>query len=55
MKNWYKSRTIWYAILTGVAGIVAAFATEYPEITVLASIKAVAVFVLRVITNESIK
>lgn len=30
MKEWYKSRTLWLAVIQGIAGIVIAWQVEFP-------------------------
>jgi hypothetical protein len=30
-KDWYKSRTLWIAVVTGIIGIVGAFGVAIPE------------------------
>lgn len=55
MKNWYKSKTIVIAILTGVLGIVVAFETQYPEVGIFAIVKSVVDIALRFITSEAVK
>ena len=32
MKKWYLSKTIWLAILQGIAGVLAAYGSENPDI-----------------------
>lgn len=52
MGNWYKSRTIWFAILQAIAGIIVVFSTEYPEIGYIATAKSVIDILLRVVTTQ---
>lgn len=57
IKEWYKSRTIWVAILQAVLGITLAFGVEYPEINTVGGVlvlKSVLDMVLRYITTEPI-
>lgn len=54
-KSWYKSKTIWYAIITGIGGIVATFATQYPDVGALAFANSIFVLLLRVMTEDGIK
>lgn len=55
LKDWYKSKTIWVAILQGVAGLVVAFSTEYPEAGGLLLVKSLVDFGLRMFTNKAVK
>lgn len=55
MKQWYQSRTLWYAILSGLAGVLAVLMTSYPEIGWLAITNAAIVAVLRAITTNPVK
>ena len=52
MKKWYQSKQIWYAIVTGLAGVVASFQAEYPEITYIALGNSFLVVVLRMLTDK---
>lgn len=54
-KRWYRSKTIWYAIVTGIAGIVAAVQNQYPDIAVLATINSLATILLRTFTAGEIR
>ena len=54
MKKWYQSKTIWYAIITGMAGIIAVFQTQYPEIGALAVANSIITVILRALTTSSI-
>ncbi len=54
-KPWYKSRTIWYAIITGISGSVEAFHTQYPELALLSLINMLLIVALRTITTTQIQ
>lgn len=54
IKKWYQSRTMLLAILQGLSGVVVVFATEYPELGILAIAKSFIDAGLRSITTESI-
>lgn len=54
-KKWYKSRTVQIAILTGIIGVVTALQTEYTEVGVLVSIKALLDIALRFITTAPVE
>jgi len=55
MKDWYKSKTIWFAILTGVAGVITAFTAQFPEVGWLITLASFVNVVLRFITSKEIK
>lgn len=55
IKNWYKSRTVILAIFQAVLGVVAVFATEYPELGGVVIFKSILDFVLRYVTSKPIK
>ena len=55
MKKWYLSKTIILAILTGAAGVVVAFETQYPGVGTLMIIKAVIDVGLRFVTTSAIE
>ncbi len=55
MKNWYQSKTIWFAILTGAVGIVTSFSTQYPDVGWLVTIGSVINVILRLVTSEPIQ
>ena len=54
MKKWYTSKTIWLAVLTGVAGILQVLNANY-ELASIAMLYAVAQTILRFLTTEPIK
>lgn len=53
--KWYQSKTIKVAIVTGCIGIVTAFSTQYPELGLLISAKAVLDILLRLITTTTVE
>lgn len=55
IKDWYKSKTVWVAVLQAVAGIVVAFVAEYPEVGGILVLKSSLDILLRVITSEPLK
>ena len=57
-KDWYKSRAIWIAIATSVAGIITAFVAEYPvlqSVGVLMLLKGLVDVFIRLDTFQGIK
>ena len=54
-KQWYHSRTIWFAVFKGIAGVLLVAATEYPEIGGLVSFSALVDALLRLDTTKEIK
>ena len=54
-KQWYKSKTIIIAIITGISGIVVAFESTYPGIGLIIIVKAVLDIALRYVTTNPIK
>jgi len=54
-KEWYKSKLIWYAIVSGVAGIITAVQSQYPDIAGLALANSLVVAFLRMLTTTEIK
>lgn len=54
-KKWYNSRTIWFAVLTGVLGVVMAFQTQYPDIGIFSVLVGVINTILRMQTTTQIK
>ena len=55
MKKWYNSKTIWIAVIQALAGIVAAFVYQYPEIGLLLVVKSGVDITLRLITEMPVK
>ena len=58
MKPWYKSWTVWVAILQGFAGVLAAIVATDPNMKAaggLATLKAAIDLVLRIKTTEGIQ
>jgi|TARA_Y100000310_G_scaffold323878_1_gene384925 hypothetical protein len=53
-KRWFQSKTIGLAILQGVAGVVAAFATEFDTVGWVVVIKSVVDIALRYYTKEPV-
>ena len=53
-KKWYQSKMIWLAVVQGIAGIVTAVATEFPEIGGLAVVKSVMDIALRAVTKSPV-
>lgn len=54
MKQWYTSKTLWYAILSGLAGVLTVLMTSYPDLGWLAIANAAIVAILRALTNTRI-
>jgi hypothetical protein len=54
MKPWYNSKTIQYAILSGIALVVTSFATQYPEIGYFGVANTVITMILRWYTTEQL-
>lgn len=54
-KKWYQSRTIWYAVATGVAGLIAAIHAQYPDLAVAASVNTVIAIILRMMSSSEIE
>lgn len=55
IKKWYQSKTIRIALIQAIAGLLAVFASEYPELGVIAVIKSFVDILLRFTTEEKIK
>lgn len=55
MKNWYKSKTVWVAILMGVTGVITAMETQFALPGILLSVKAVIDLWLRANTTTGLK
>lgn len=53
-KPFWKSKTIWLAVLQGVLGIVVAFTTEYPMVGALLLLKSSLDMFIRVLTETPI-
>lgn len=53
-KPWYKSKLLWYATLTGLAGALAILTQQYPTEGKLALLNAVIVGLLRFVTAQPI-
>lgn len=54
-KPWYRSKVIWYAILSGVATIVTAFMAQYPEMAILGTINTIVTIGLRLVSTQTIQ
>lgn len=54
-KKWYLSKTIWLAVLQGLAGVVLAVLSIHPELAWALILKSVIDFVLRQFTEMPIK
>lgn len=54
LKSWYTSKTIWYAVLTGIAGVVTAIQVDNPDIGLLTTINALITIALRLISDKGI-
>lgn len=50
-KPWYKSWIIWYAIISGIAGLVASLTSQFPDVALFAVLNSVIVGLLRVLTT----
>lgn len=46
-KPWYKSKTLWFAVLTGALGIITALQSIYPEAGILITIASIMNMILR--------
>ena len=55
MKPWWKSKTMWVAVIQFVIAGLMVTGTNYPEIGGVLMLKSVLDFVLRLITNSPIK
>lgn len=53
--KWYQSKTIIVALVTGMIGITTAFSTQYPEIGMLITAKAILDILLRFVTTTPIE
>lgn len=57
-KKWYKSKTVWIAILQAIAGIILLIATEYPDAEIIASammVKSVLDIIVRGLTSATVE
>jgi len=57
-KKWYKSKTLWLAILQGVAGILVAIINVNPNMKIVGGamvVKSVIDFGLRLLTSQPIQ
>lgn len=55
IKNWWTSRTILLAIVTGIIGVMMAFSQQYPDIGIFVTIVAGLNILLRFLTTVPIK
>lgn len=53
-KPWYYSRTLWLAIVQGIAGIVMVVATQYPTMGDILILKSIVDMILRVLTTQPV-
>lgn len=53
-KNWYQSKTIWFAVLQAISGIILAIYTDYPAAGYLLMLKSTIDFFLRLSTEKPI-
>lgn len=54
MKNVLKSKTVWIAVLQGIAGVVVVLQTQYPELGYVAIGKSLVDIGLRFLTTQSV-
>ena len=54
-KKWYKSKTVWLAILQAFSGILAAVMLELPSVGMIVAGKSVIDMALRFVTDSKIK
>lgn len=52
---WYQSKTLWYAILTGLVGVFGVLSHDYPQWGWIVLLNSTLVAILRVITIAPIK
>lgn len=55
MKPFWKSKTVWIAVLQGVAGVAIAVATNYDAMGVVMVLKTLVDISLRCVTSEAIQ
>lgn len=55
MKSFLKSKTIWLAVLQGIAGVVTVSITQYPTVGELLVLKSVLDIAVRFMTTEGIQ
>ncbi len=53
-KEWYKSRTIWVAVLQSLVAIISIWSNIYPEVGGILLAKSFVDILLRTITNKKI-
>lgn len=54
-KKWYLSRTVWLAVIQGIAGVISVIAVENPTIGGILITKSVIDILLRFVTSYGIK
>lgn len=54
-KAWYKSKTLWFAVLTGLLGILTSLQSLYPEAGILITIASVINMILRFGTSAPLQ
>ena len=54
-KDWYKSKTVWLAMLQFAVGGLVMLQTEYPNVGYIAMIKSILDIGLRFVTEKPIK
>ena len=54
VKKWWLSKTLWLALIQGVAGIVTVLATDFPSLGWVAVAKSFVDVVLRLITVKAV-
>lgn len=54
-KPWYQSKTLWFAVLTGLSGIIAALESQFPTAGILVSIASVVNIILRFATTAPLQ
>lgn len=54
MKSWYKSKTIWIAVIQGILGVIVAVGQTFPEAGYFLIVKTFLDIVLRTVTSEAV-
>ena len=55
IKKWYLSRTVWLAVLQGIAGVITIIASENPAFGGILIAKSAVDIVLRFVTTDGVK
>ena len=55
MKEWYKSKLIWIAIIQGALGIAMVFESQYPGVGAVVIVKSALDILLRFATTTAVK